>query len=205
MLSWYFKKRFLRACCAELTKTMQDAEVGRLRAAACRRKERLLSSLPREETFGGRLVMRFAVLGAALFSVLADTGMERRDAIDRVAGANRRALKPLLSLLSFLAPILGRTRLLRAQRVWTFWNRTFPFAPPAWERTDVLTDEGSFGFDYTRCPIAEFNRRQGSLDLCSAAFCQIDYWIGDALKVRLERDETLASDNSRCNFRWWAS
>ncbi len=204
MLTWFMRRRFLKLCCAELSDEIDREEVRPLVAEATRRHRELLSSLLREETLGARLVMQFTTLGIASFGAIEAAGVEREEAIRIIARANQRILKPLLSLASVFAYSLGRRAITRSRRIWSFLNGTFPFAPPAWRRVDVSRGLESFGFDYGSCPIAAFSREQGALDLCSRAFCEVDHWIGDALKVQLERSETIALGHAHCRFRWRA-
>jgi hypothetical protein len=205
MLSQLLRRRFLKLCGEELSNRIDRKQFRPLAVEATRKHRELLSSQPREETFGAREVTEFVVLGIASFQGIEAAGVGRKEAIRIIARVNRRILEPLLSLATLFATLLGRRPIDRSRRIWAFLNRIFPFAPPAWKRVDVSNGPDAFGFDYGSCPIATITREHAALDLCSGAFCEVDYWIGDALKVHLDRKETLALGYARCRFRWHAS
>jgi hypothetical protein len=204
VLSWLLRQCFVKLCRTELSPRIEAQQFRRLTRQATRRHRQLLSSLPREQTFGARLVIKFIAPGIAFFHAIEAAGVDRAEAVHIIARSNQRLLKPLLRVAALFACLLGRRAISRSRRIWAGLNKFFPFAPPAWKRVDVAAGPDGFGFDYSSCPIAATCREQNALDLCSGAFCAADYWIGDALKVHLERTETLALGHARCRFRWQA-
>jgi len=202
MLARFYAKRFLTGGGVPLAAPAQGAPARPIAANAAEQYRELLASLPRQKTFGARAAMRFVAVGLAFFRASLDAGVEREEAIRHVERANRRVLAPALAVASRLVPLLGRRPIARARRIFFVMNRVFPFAPPSWQRADVGGDADCVGFDYASCPIAAFTREQEALDLCTGAYCELDHQIGAALKVRLDRTETLALGHARCRFRW---
>jgi hypothetical protein len=71
-----------------------------------------------------------------------------------------------------------------------------------WVQEFVSGDGKSFdfGFDFTECGIVKFMEMQDASEL-TPYLCQTDYAALEALGLKLERTETIASGCERCNFR----
>lgn len=80
-------------------------------------------------------------------------------------------------------------------------TRRFYYAEPDWVMHDVPVDDG-FGFDVTRCAIAEFYDSFGLGELCQRAICDQDVRSATHHGIVLDRSETLAAGGSRCDFRY---
>lgn len=76
----------------------------------------------------------------------------------------------------------------------------FPFNAPGYLIEAVAADSG-IAFDVVRCPIANYFRGQGAVDLCSASWCNLDYALAELTHEKLVRTKTLVSGDDRCDFR----
>jgi L-2-amino-thiazoline-4-carboxylic acid hydrolase len=76
----------------------------------------------------------------------------------------------------------------------------FPFNAPGYLIKTVPADVGT-AFDVVRCPIADYFRKAGTVDLCSASWCNLDYALAELTNEKLVRTKTLVRGDDRCDFR----
>jgi hypothetical protein len=76
----------------------------------------------------------------------------------------------------------------------------FPFNAPGYLIETVPADSGT-AFDVVRCPIADYFRGRGAIDLCSASWCNLDYALAELTHEKLVRTKTLVCGDDRCDFR----
>ena len=74
--------------------------------------------------------------------------------------------------------------------------------PGNWVQKFILGDGETFdfGIDYTECGIVKFMEAQNASEL-TPYLCQTDFAALEAMGLRLERTETIASGCKRCDFR----
>ena len=77
---------------------------------------------------------------------------------------------------------------------------SFPFNAPGYRVEPVAGGTGT-SFDVVRCPIADYFRKQGTIDLCSASWCGLDYAFAELTHQKLVRTKTLVRGDDRCDFR----
>ena len=77
---------------------------------------------------------------------------------------------------------------------------SFPFNAPGYLIEPVPADAGT-AFDVVRCPVADYFRREGAVDLCSASWCNLDYALAEMTGEKLVRTKTLVRGDDRCDFR----
>ena len=68
---------------------------------------------------------------------------------------------------------------------------------------EVVEGDGhdfEFGVDYTECGIVKYLAREGAPEL-APYLCWLDYPQFAAMRLRLDRTETLAQGGQRCDFR----
>jgi hypothetical protein len=75
----------------------------------------------------------------------------------------------------------------------------FPFNAPGYLIEPVAAQNGT-AFDVVRCPIADYFRKQGAVDLCSASWCNLDYALAELTHDKLVRTKTLVRGDDRCDF-----
>jgi hypothetical protein len=162
--------------------------------------------LPPEPTVGSRMNVRLACFTMTFFNALLASGTEREYAIELVADAAWKVYRlwPIIALgLAHLTP--GKTTAL-AFAVSTHGNRQgvslrFPFNAPGYLIEPVPIVSGGTAFDVVRCPIADYFRGQGAIDLCTASWCNLDYALAELAHEKLVRTKTLVRGNDRCDFR----
>ena len=76
----------------------------------------------------------------------------------------------------------------------------FPFNAPGYLIEPLAVAHGT-AFDVVQCPVASYFREHGAADLCVAAWCNLDYALGEMTHQKLVRTKTLVQGADRCDFR----
>ena len=159
-----------------------------------------------EPTVGSRMNVRLACFTMSFFDALLASGVEREYAIELVADAVWRVYR----LWSTIA--LGLTRLTPGKATALAFAVTndgdhqgcvslsFPFNAPGYLIEPVAADIGT-SFDVVRCPVADYFRGQGAIDLCSASWCNLDSALAELTNEKLVRTKTLVRGDDGCDFR----
>jgi len=165
-----------------------------------------VGGLPSEPTVGSRMNLRLACFTMCFFNALLGAGVERAYAIELVADAVWKVYRLWSTVALGLARLTpGKTTSLafavtkaggRQARV----SLSFPFNAPGYRIEPVPAESGT-AFDVVRCPVADYFRRQGAIDLCSASWCNLDYPLAEMTGERLVRTKTLVRGDDRCDFR----
>jgi hypothetical protein len=155
-----------------------------------------------EPTFGSRMNVRLACFTMAFFDALLAVDTERDYAINLIADTAWRVYR-LWSLAA-----LGLARLTPGRRTSLAFavNRrgglslSFPFNAPGYIIEPISATSGT-AFDVVRCPIADYFRGEGAIDLCTASWCNLDYALAELTGEKLVRTKTLVRGEGRCDFR----
>jgi ubiquinone biosynthesis protein len=165
-----------------------------------------VGKLPREPTVGSRMNVRLACFTMSFFDALLATDTDREYAIELVADAAWKVYRLWSAIALGLARLrTGKTTSLafavaeRGDRQIDVSLR-FPFNAPGYLIETVPTDVGT-AFDVVRCPIADYFRGAGAIDLCSASWCNLDYALAELTHEKLVRTKTLVRGDDRCDFR----
>ena len=182
------------------------AEVNDILKAAWVRYDEGVGNLPPEPTVGSRMNVRLACFTMSFFEALMATGIDRAYAIELVADAVWRVYQLWSTIalkLAYLTP--GRKTSLAfavaspgdgAGGV----SLSFPFNAPGYVIETVPAQSGT-AFDVVRCPVAEYFRKHGAVDLCTASWCNLDYALAEMTHEKLVRTTTLVRGADRCDFR----
>jgi hypothetical protein len=182
------------------------AEVNGLLKVAWVRYTETVGKLPSEPTLGSRMNVRLACFTTSFFDALLEINIDRGYAIELVADAAWKVYR----LWSTIALVLTRLRpgkttalafAVAKQGVrQTDVSLRFPFNAPGYLIESVHAEIGT-AFDVVRCPVADYFRGQGAVDLCSASWCNLDYALAELTKEKLVRTKTLVRGDDRCDFR----
>ncbi|MEO8844313.1 MAG: L-2-amino-thiazoline-4-carboxylic acid hydrolase, partial [Kofleriaceae bacterium] len=77
---------------------------------------------------------------------------------------------------------------------------SFPFNAPGYQIKEVLVQRGT-GFNVVHCPVATYFREHDAIDLCFAAWCNLDYALGEITHQKLVRTQTLVQGARHCDLR----
>ena len=182
------------------------ADVDSLLKAAWLRYAKEVGKLPSEPTVGSRMNVRLACFTMSFFNALLAINSDRGYAIELVADAAWRVYRLWSTNALGLASLTpGKTTSL----AFDVGNRgdhqgkvslRFPFNAPGYLIEPVAAQNGT-AFDVVRCPIADYFRGQGAVDLCSASWCNLDYALAELTHEKLVRTKTLVRGDDRCDFR----
>lgn len=183
------------------------ADVDDLLKAAWVRYAEVVGKLPPEPTIGSRMNVRLACFTMSFFDALLAIDINREYAIELVADAAWKVYR-LLSVITFELAHLrtGKTTSLafavagRGDLHQADVSLRFPFNAPEYLIETVPADVGT-AFDVVRCPIADYFRAAGAIDLCSASWCNLDYALAEMTHEKLVRTKTLVRGDDRCDFR----
>jgi ubiquinone biosynthesis protein len=163
--------------------------------------DRLVPAIPKEATWGARLMVRLAACAVSLYRALLQMSIPGDEAARLVATASWLVYEKMAVVPRALAALVTRDPL-RRLKVATGLFRWFPFGPPSYRMEDVPATAGVVAFDVMRCPVAEFFQQEGHADLCVRTFCDLDFPLAAAWGGSLERTRTIAGGAERCDFRW---
>jgi ubiquinone biosynthesis protein len=183
-----------------LVRRFQAREIERLLATAWRRFQTLEPRLPQEPNLSGKVSVLGAAMLLALMQSLVAADVERGFATRLVAEVSWVAYMRSMGsagpwLLRKLSPN-SRRRVRLAIDI----GLNYEFTEPAYHHRRVAVAGGE-GFDMLRCPIADYLGAQDASDLCTTAFCGLDYRIFELVGLRLERSGTLGGGADLCDFR----
>ena len=122
---------------------------------------------------------------------------------DQIVGRHREGLEDLLFELFDPQRDLGPRHLVAVDGVAQRIERGRQFARPDPERVEGRGAGGPDLLEFVAPGLRRGHRRGETLtDLCTGAFCSLDYSFAEAWDGRVERTETLATGGERCDFRW---
>ncbi len=163
-------------------------------------------TLPLEATVGSRMNVRLACFTMSFFDAALATGVDRAYAVELVADAAWRVYRLWSTIALGLARLTPGKRTSLAFAVASRAERqdrvslSFPFNAPGYLIERVHSDRGT-AFDVVRCPIADYFRREGAIDLCSASWCDLDFALAELTQEKIVRTRTLVRGDERCDFR----
>ncbi|RMF21827.1 MAG: hypothetical protein D6760_08645 [Deltaproteobacteria bacterium] len=202
--------RLITACVRPLAlrrlRVLVTSEVGPKAAASVlsstRRLERARENeLPQEQTVGARVMVRLAALTNAAFDALLEHGFAEPHARRLTVAVAWQVYRVLARPTWWISRLLARDRIRRVHYTMCMLVR-FPYAAPGYRMTLLPPSDTEAGFDVHRCPVADYFRSRGRLDLCAQAFCDLDYALARQWGVQLVRPRTLSRGFALCDFRF---
>ena len=182
------------------------ADVDRLLKTAWSYYAERVGDVPVEPTVGSRMNVRLACFTISFFNAVLATGVERAYAIELVADAVWRVYRLWSTIALGLARLNpGKTTSLafavtKREDQQSRVSLRFPFNAPGYLIEPIPADSGT-AFDVVRCPVADYFRREGAVDLCSASWCNLGYALAEMTREKLVRTKTLVRGDDRCDFR----
>jgi hypothetical protein len=179
------------------------ADVGRLLVDAWRRYDAQAPHLPVQPTVGSRMNIKLACLTTSLFQALLEDGVERAYAVELAADVTWKVYEQWGRLAQLRSRMRPPTEAALAARVRPDGTvaLAFPFNAPGYIARHVPNQQG-LAFHMIRCAVADYFRSQGAIDLCLAAWCNLDYPLGQMGGLTLRRTRTLVEGADDCDFHW---
>lgn len=166
--------------------------------------EKNAPALPHQPTVGSTMNVRLACFTLSFLDALLAKGVERGHAIELVADAAwgiytvwGRAASTVARLAPGKSSALGFAA---AGNGGAAVSLRFPFNAPGYLIKPVAAERGT-AFDVVRCPVASYFRDHDAADLCVAAWCNLDYPLGEMTHQKLVRSLTIVQGNDHCDFR----
>ena len=184
--------------------SLPPRDVGHVLQETWRIYDQLVPSIPKEPTWGGRLMVRLAACAVGLYRALLQMNIPDEEASRLVSAVAWLVYEKMAVPPRVLASLFRRDPRRRLKMA-TDLFRWFPFGPPSYQMEEVPAEAGVVAFDVLRCPVAEFFRREGQPQLCVSTFCQLDFPLARVWGGALERTGTIAAGAARCDFRWRVS
>lgn len=175
-------------------------EAVRLVDAAYSRFVHRVPGLPSEPTLGSRQNVMLAALTLSFFEALMEAGVERRYAIELTSDVCWRVYRRWGQITRAGTRIVARSPV-RQLRLSVDAFLTFPFGRPGYQFNDVPESEGR-SLDMVRCPVADYLGRRDAADLCTGAWCNLDYPLAEMWGAQLQRSSTLVKGAQCCDFRF---
>lgn len=176
------------------------AEVDDLLKQAWITYDKLAPKIPHEPKIGNRMNMNLAAVTLAFLQVLVFRGVNRAYAIELTGDAAWKVYERWGRIPILLAKLKSRDSSEHI-RVSVEMFLRFPFTPPGY-LFDRLPSEDGISLNMTRCPVAEYFRREEATDLCIGTWCNLDYPLAEMWGGHLERSKTLADGCEHCDFRF---
>lgn len=150
-------------------------------------------------SFGVNYFLRFMEWDRVLYRAMQEHGLSPEQARQIIEEINWEVFGSgtmAAFMLSRLRSSKLQTRIQWISDLLFFALFTRPF-----RRQAVSYDKG-IAFDVVRCPVAEYFRQQGIPELTRYAACNLDHRMAQTWGVALERSQTLAAGDARCDFRF---
>lgn len=183
-----------------------EVDVSRLIDAAWRRYDTAVVSLPAQPTAGSTMNVRLACFTFSFFEALLAEGTEREYAIELVADATWKVYQMWARVASTVGRLAREKSSALAFAVTAkadgdaAVHLRFPFNAPGYVIETVPATEGT-AFNVLRCPVAEYFRARGAVDLCVASWCNLDFALSEVTHQKLVRTTTLVQGADHCDFR----
>ena len=161
----------------------------------------LIIEIPDEPTLGAQLMVRLAALTESLYRSFLTVQLGEKEARDFTSKINWWLFRRICYFPWLMSRLFSSNRMFRVKRVMD-WFMRFPYAYPGYKMGYVKTDSNSVGFDVHHCPPANYFKSKGLNQLCTDAFCDLDYPLADIWNVKLERPKTIAKGCDHCDFRF---
>ncbi len=181
-------------------------DVDGILAAAWARYARNAPTLTPQPTVGSKMNVRLACFTLAFLDALLEKGIARDYAIELVADGAwgiycvwGRLASKMARLKRSKNSALGFATSANAGHAGGV-SLSFPFNAPGYLVKAVTVQRGT-GFDVVQCPVATYFREHGAVDLCVAAWCNLDYALGEITHQKLVRTQTLVQGMGHCDFR----
>lgn len=189
---------FRRAVNKHLAVSIPANEFGQIWQRTVRLQSELRITRPRH-SFGVNLFLRYMEWDNALYRALREHGMPQEQASQLIEEINWEVFGAG-TMTSFALSRL-RSAKLQTRIQWILDLMFFALFTRPFRKEAVPTDNG-IAFDVVSCPVAEYFRQQGIPELTRYAACSLDHRMAQHWGVELERTQTIAEGDMRCDFRF---
>lgn len=165
---------------------------------AVRLQSELSTTRPRH-SLGVNIFLRYMEWDNALYRALQEHGMPQEQASQLIEEINWEVFGAG-TMASFTLSRL-RSKQLQTRIQWVLDLMFFALFTKPFRKVSVPSDNG-IAFDVVCCPVADYFRQQGIPELTRYAACNLDHRMAQTWGVKLERTQTIAQGDTRCDFRY---
>ena len=109
----------------------------------------------------------------------------------------------LVNRIWIFTRIFSKKPIIRVKKAIYFFINYFPYGNPGYKMEILKTEKNIVAFNVYKCPAAEFFKEHNLSELCTEAWCNLDFPLAKIWKVTLERPKTIAKGNEICNFKFF--
>lgn len=150
-------------------------------------------------SFGVNQFLHFMEWDSALYRAMQEHGMTQEQASRLIEEINWEIFGAGTSNVFTLSRL--RSAKLQTRIQWVLDMMFAVLFTKPFRKQAVPSDNG-IAFDVVRCPVAEYFQQQGVPELTRAAACNLDHRMAQTWGVALERSQTIAAGDARCDFRF---
>ncbi len=177
-------------------------EVAHVLDKAWTKFDELTTSVPEIPSPGAHHNVLLSCFTLAAVDALTAQGTDRSYAIELFGDVAYDIYSRWGAIARFIARLASREPVQR-MRVACRLFLTFPFDQPGYEYEARSMHDG-LAFDITRCPVAEYLREQGAVDVGLRTWCHQDWALAEYWGGWMERTQTRMEGADICDFLWRA-
>jgi hypothetical protein len=178
------------------------AEVKEILAQVWKKYGQLSSELPKQSALGNQMNLYLSCITFCCLQTLLEFDIERSYAIELISDMAWKVYEKWGAIPFIFARLQNHDPRERMRFAVNAFLR-FPFSPPGYLLERLTSDDG-ISFNIKKCVVTEYFREQGAADLCVGTWCNLDFALAEMWGGWLERTETLAAGDPRCDFRFKA-
>lgn len=189
---------FRRAAQKHLAASVLANDSARIWQRAISLQAELQKTRPRH-SFGVDHFLRFMEWDNALYRAMLEHGLSPEQAQQLIEEINWEVFGSGIGASFTLSRLRSSPLQTRVQWILDVMFLTL-FTKPF--RKETVPSNNGIAFDVVRCPVAEYFQQQGIPELTRSAACNLDHRMAKIWGVKLERSQTIAAGDARCDFRF---
>ena len=147
--------------------------------------------------------VKLSLLTLIIYEKLISENINKQDAIQLTSKIIWIIYEKLVNRIWIFTRIFSKKPIIRVKKAIYFFINYFPYGNPGYKMEILKTEKNIVAFNVYKCPAAEFFKEHNLSELCTEAWCNLDFPLAKIWKVTLERPKTIAKGNEICNFKFF--
>ena len=152
-----------------------------------------------QHSFGVDRFLRFMEWDLALYGAVQEHGLSQGQASRLIEEINWEMFGAGTANVFSFSRLRSAKRQMRVQWILDLMFAVL-FTKPF--RKQVVPSTEGIAFDVTVCPVADYFKQHGVPELTRFAACNLDHRMAQTWGVKLNRSQTIAAGDVRCDFRF---